>query len=231
MKKMMFSLFLLMVCTWTYAQKWETGVKAGFSTFAMKDLKSDLERSIQDLPFEARIVTEFPSWFSFGGYLRCGLGIYSLGFEYDYNSTASRISTSDYSGSYHFDELLSGHAFGMINAFRILRLGHFDAELSLNIGYLYTSMKTEEYLEALGTVIEFDNFYYSDSYYIKPGLIVSYSWRFLKFGAEFGYLWDKKGEIKSDSVTLIKPYTTDWTGFRAEIRVGVCLDELLPKKK
>jgi hypothetical protein len=85
----------------------------------MKELKSELVNSAGNMPFESKVVADFQSWISFGGYALRSLGIWSLGIGYDFNSTGGRISSGDYSGKYLFDELLQCHSFGLINSFRI----------------------------------------------------------------------------------------------------------------
>ena len=158
------------------------------------------------------------------------LGDYSIGIEYDYNSTGSRISSADYSGKYTFDELLHGHSFGLVNSFRFLRLGKVQAEAGVNLGYIYSSIKTNEYLQVADTNMSNSSSFYSDSFYLEPGMLISYTFPFMKIGADLSYLIDKGGVIMTDSDKKTLNYT-NWSGFRIGINVGLFPEALLSKKK
>ena len=232
MRKIFIAILLFESFTGLLAQKYEIGFTTGYSSFAMHDLKSSLENDFKQIPFEAKIVSSFPSWISFGSYFLRKLGIYSIGVEYDFNSTGCRISSVDYSGRYNFDELLNSHSFGVVNSFRFLKLGNFRAEAGVTMGYLYSTIKTTEYFQLGDTSMTISASYYSDSFFIEPQLSVTYSFPFMRIGAEFGYVFDKGGVIKTEKgeKTLI-PRETDWSGYRIGIKAGLFPDALFRKKK
>jgi len=232
MRKILFTILLLVTFTGLSAQKYEVGFTTGYSAFAMKDLKSSLENDFNIIPFETRIVSNFPSWISFGCYFLRKFGFYSIGVEYDFNSTAGRISSVDYSGNYSFDEWLNGHSFGLVNSFRFLRLGKFQAEAGFTVGYLYSTIKTNEYMQVADISTSYSFSYYSDSFYIEPGVSVSYLFPFMRIGAEIGYQFNKGGLIKTEEgeKTLIS-HQTDWSGFRIGFKAGIFPDALLRKTK
>ncbi len=213
-----------------YAQKYEIGFTTGYSSFSMKELKADLEKSAGNMPFETKVVADFPAWISFGGYALRSLGIWSLGVSYDFNSTGCRISSGDYSGKYLFDELLQCHSFGLINSFRVATLGRWRAEVRLTVGYNYSTLKTDEYLQVLDTSISYSASYYSDSFYGEPAVMVSYSFPFFRIGADFGYLFDSGGTIMTKSSKEM-PFDTNWSGFRIGINIGLFPEELFRKNE
>jgi hypothetical protein len=231
MRKILIAIIFLEGLTGLHAQKYEIGFTAGYSSFSMKDLKSDLENTVEYAPFEVKIVSNFPSWISFGGYLlrRFKVG-YSIGVEYNFNSTGSRISSIDYSGKYNFDELLNSHSFGLVNSFRFLTMDKFQAEVRLIVGYQYSLIKTNEVLQVLDTTMSNSSSFYSDSFYLEPGVLVSYSFPIMRIGADLAYFIDKKGEIMTNAGKKTLNYT-NWSGLRIGINIGLFPEELLKKKK
>jgi len=230
MRKILILAFLFFFSATLYAQKYEIGFTTGYSSFSMKELKSDLVKGAGNMPFESKVVADFPGWISFGGYALRSFGIWSLGVGYNFNSTGGRISSGDYSGKYLFDELLQCHSFGVINSFRVATLGRWRAELRLTVGYNYSTMKTEEYLQVLDTSISYSASYFSDSFYGEPVVLVSYSFPFFRIGADFGYLFDSGGSIMTESSREM-PYETNWSGFRIGINIGLFPGELFRKKE
>ena len=229
MRKTLSMALLLFSSAVLHAQKYEIGFTTGYSSFSMKELKSDLVNSAGNIPFESKVVADFPSWISFGGYALRSLGIWSLGISYDFNSTGGRISSGDYSGKYLFDELLQCHSFGLINSFRIVTLGKWRAEARLTLGYNYSTIKTDEYLQVLDTSISYSASYYSDSFYGEPAVMISYSFPFFRIGANLGYMFDFGGAINTKN-NWEKPRHTDWSGFRIGINIGLFPEELFRKK-
>lgn len=229
MKKTLIPALLFFISASLHAQKYEIGFTTGYSSFSMKELKSELVNSAGNMPFESKVVADFQSWISFGGYALRSLGIWSLGIGYDFNSTGGRISSGDYSGKYLFDELLQCHSFGLINSFRIVTLGRWRAEVWLTVGYNYSTLKTDEYLQVLDTSISYSASYYSDSFYGEPAVMVSYSFSFFRIGADFGYMFDYGGTIMPMSGRKV-PYDSNWSGFRIGINIGLFPGELFRKK-
>lgn len=235
MRKILIVIILLGGFTCLHAQKYEIGFTSGYSSFAMKDLKSDMESSIEYIPFEVQIVSNYPAWISFGGYFLRKFGWYSIGIEYDYNSTGSRISSADYSGKYYFDQLLRSHSFGLVNSFRVLKLHKFQGEVRVILGDNYSLIKTDEFLQVVDTTFTNSSSFYSNSFYFEPGVLISYSFPFMRIGADFGYYFDKGGVIKKEgeekTPNYIKPNYTNWSGLRIGITIGLFPDVLLRKKK
>ena len=87
MRKALSIVLLLFSSAALHAQKYEIWFTTGYSSFSMKEFKSDLVNSAGNIPFESKVVADFPSWISFGGYALRSLGIWSLGISYDFNST------------------------------------------------------------------------------------------------------------------------------------------------
>jgi hypothetical protein len=90
------------------------GVRGGFGKYLQNDLKG-INQSVQKgLSFSTSMTDNFPVTLYYGSYLlfRIGKEI-TLGPDYQYQTTGSRLAYSDYSGSYTFDQVLSCHSLGM----------------------------------------------------------------------------------------------------------------------
>ncbi len=184
---------------------------------------------MNSLPFETKLISNFPSRISFGGYLLKKKGNYSIGAEYNYNSTGCRISSGDYSGKYLFDEILISHSMGILNSISIFSLGRFHAEARVSVGINFSSIRLTEYLQVFDSAMSSSPSFHSSSIYITPGVIISYVFPFMRIGADVGYY------LESDGIFTTKTgekgsNKTNWSGLRAGITLGAFQKELFRKK-
>jgi hypothetical protein len=228
--KRLLTIFLFCIVFYpSSAQKYEIGFCAGYSTFAMEDLKSDFARNIDNIPFESKLVSNFPPWLHFGGNGMLKFGFYSIGIRYTYISTGGKIATSDYSGKYTFEEFLSSHSVGLANSFRVVTLGKIQGEIRMTIGFIHSSIKVEEYLQVYENTLTNSASFYSQSLFAEPAVLITYSFPRFRVGADFAYCADRGAEIKTKSEEQTFRYT-DWSGFRIGIHIGVFPDKLFKKK-
>ncbi len=95
-------------------ERFKIGVSGGIAFFNETDLKKLNTDVISILPFEVQTINDFPSTICYGGYVLTPLNSwFSLGLNYQYYTTGSRLGASDYSGSYSFDQIISAHAPGI----------------------------------------------------------------------------------------------------------------------
>jgi hypothetical protein len=203
------------------AQKFEVGFTAGYSTFSMKSMSEGLEYYREALPFDAVIMADYPSWISFGGYALVVFPFgYSVGPEYTFNSTGGRISSADYSGSYQFNQTLTGHTIGVLNGYRFLRLGKFETAVRFSLGALLSVIRNEDIFDLANyqeTITEKSK---AVSFYATPSLQASWTFSFIRAGLFFGYLFDTRGSFDSPDATG-KEQSIDWSGIRAGITVAL----------
>lgn len=203
------------------AQKFEVGFTAGYSTFSMKSMSDGLELYRESLAFDAQVMADYPSWISFGGYGTMAFTFgYSVGLEYTFNSTGGRISSADYSGSYQFNQTLTGHSIGVLNGYRFLELGKFEAAARLSLGALLSGIRNEETFDLANyeeTTTEKETV---ASFYATPSLQASWTFSFIRAGLFFGYLFDTRGSFDSPDATG-KEQSIDWSGIRAGITVAL----------
>ncbi len=205
-----------------FSQTWHLGVGTGVWIHSQKSLK-DFNESIQSsLPFSAEITDNFPitPYFQLNaGYTFKKL---SVGTLYTFNSTGSRITSTDYSGSYYFDLILSGHLAGLtVGSFKSFNnkwLIIYNAE----IGSVFSSLKMKESV----IINNFDSYddetdFAAISIYSKPNVQLSYELKKLSLGLSVGYLIDFKSQFRlknQKDAVLINPSShtkvkSGWNGF------------------
>jgi hypothetical protein len=105
--------FLILVCSEAVAQNVSAEFQAGTGTYTMNDLK-DFNRVIkEDIPFDTKIVSDFPPFLNYAACFKLQVNNANLGLVYSFQTTGSRISGQDYSGEYYFDMTINGHAPGV----------------------------------------------------------------------------------------------------------------------
>ena len=94
-------------------------LQAGTGTYSMRDLKG-LNRYIKNrLPFDTKIVADFPPFLNYSAILKFRIKNAYLGIIQSYQTTGSRISGRDYSGEYAFDITLNAYSPGIYSEFKI----------------------------------------------------------------------------------------------------------------
>lgn len=203
------------------AQQVELMFSAGMASYSMRDLKkmnSDLQSQV---PFETKITDNFPMTYQLGGQFAVQLRkLYKIGIKYAYNSTGSRIAASDYSGSYRFDNVLSGHTIGMINSFLLFEHKAFRVDIQTNIGLVVSILKMKEDLHVVDTTISTSAHYSSVGLFFEPLTEATYQWKSFKAGIFFGYFINPGGKITNEKGQKTTS-TTSWSGFRFGIMIGI----------
>ncbi len=203
------------------AQKVELVLTGGMAGYSMRDLKT-LNSELQgQIPFNTVVTDDFPMTFQFGGHFAVVFSKnYKLGLLYAFNSTGSRIASGDYSGSYHFDNVVSGQTIGMLNGFRMYDYKAFRVDFQANIGLVYSNLKMNEELSVADTTISSSSKYTALGIFLEPRAEFSYQWKNLKGGIYIGYFVNPMGKIRNANGQQ-STSTINWSGLRFGIEIGI----------
>jgi len=218
---LLFVLLTIAACLHTHAQQVELMFTAGMGSYSMGDMKKLNSGLHAQVPFETKVTTNFPMTLQLGGNFAVQLSkIYKMGIKYAYNSTGSRVAASDYSGSYRFDNVISGHTLGMINSFLLYDHKAFRVDIQTNIGIVASILKINEELHVVDTTLSSSVHYSSVGVFFEPMTEATYQWKYLKAGIFFGYFVNAGGRIKNEKGERSNS-TINWSGFRFGIEIGI----------
>lgn len=203
----------------------ETSISVGFgsgiATFHMPALKSLNRDLLRSLPFDAKIVSNMPPFLTYEAFVLMESSNFSIGPLISYRSTGSRISSTDYTGSYLFDLKLQSFNYGIKSSYQLFQSRKSSWLVYINAGFIFSKMSATEkfvlYEEMPST--ETENFT-SHNYFTEPG--ISYQFMVYKHykvnlyaGVEI-QLDQEKFKINSqfNSQAAFGP---NWTGFRTGI--------------
>jgi hypothetical protein len=206
-----------------YSQQFSIGFSGGVGTWRMNELKS-LNETVQP-NFDAKLVTDFPARFYYQPSLLMKMDKVTLGLNYTYQSTGSRISAKDYSGEYRFDMLVHSNNVGVYAAMDVVTLKNSRLSVYVKPGLSFSNLEIKQYLILLNTVLDDQSVSFKAlNYYLEPGM--EYSWSvFPSFSIEVNlgyYLQAGKQDFYTDgdkdreltnpvSGESVKP---NWTGIR-----------------
>ena len=234
MKKVLFGTILLFLPIFLWSQGIRIGFQSGIEGTLMHELKDFNTYIKSTIPFETKIISNFPAYW----YYQPSLGIlirrFGIGLNYSYNSTGSRISGKDYSGEYRFDMRLNKKSPGVFVDYllTVSDIG-FCLGAELTGGLMYSTLHTEQYLMVNNSTLSNDSYLFiSRNYFFQPGFNVTYSWHSFEFEINIGYLFqfgegtfqnksDKQLVLINNSTgNAIKP---DWQGLKLGVTVNFVL--------
>ncbi len=213
-------LLIMSVFSQANGQKVELIFTAGMASYSMRDLKT-MNADLRDqLPFNSEVTDNFPMTLQFGGQFAVQMiKKYKLGVLYAFNSTGSRISSGDYSGSYLFDNVVNGHTIGILNGFLVYDHKAFRIDFLANIGMVISSLKMKEELTVADTTVSTSTHFRSAGIFLEPRAELSYQWKYLKAGFYLGYFINPMGRIRSEDGQELTS-TINWSGLRFGIEIG-----------
>lgn len=121
MKNRIILILIIYSCTITLqlqaqseAKKTQIYFYGGMSSYKMSALKNFNSQTVSHLPFDVNIVNNFPTRPYLGASITQELTkAFSLGLNYQFHSTGSRLGMKDYSGYYQIDNIYSAHSVGL----------------------------------------------------------------------------------------------------------------------
>jgi len=214
------------------SQQFETGIESGVGSFIMEELKEFNDVVTYTIPFNTKIVEDFPMYFFYRPYIYLKIKNISFGPIYTFQSTGSRISAKDYSGEYRFDMIINSHSPGIGSEVSLIKLHNIKFSVSSAVAVMFSNLRIKEYMEVLEDVMVKEAYdFRSVNMFFEPGVKFSYPVQFLNIGINAGYLFqignksfysvDNKeaGLINPESGEPVKP---GWSGFRAGLSVSFC---------
>ncbi len=222
---------MILLVTEMPAQKLSLTVGAGTGTYGMKELRELNSVFQKAVPFETRVVSDFPPFLNYSASLRVKEDNFYYGLFYSFQTTGSRISARDYSGEYVLDMVLNGNSAGFSAGFVIPSGGRLNYSVSAVCGVIFTRLKLSEDFMVTDTEILNNKFRArAKNPFAGPVLAVSWPVRNFDFGFSAGYLFQITRGILSgtgdNSGILTNPSTggdvsAGWNGLRAELTAGV----------
>jgi hypothetical protein len=210
-------IFLLLEPMAVNSQKIYVGMETGLGIYSMKGLKSINDEVMQYLPFNVKLVSDFPPFLYYQPTILLKNDEADIGFFYIFQSTGSRISGKDFSGEYRFDMRVKSNSFGLLGEQYILSQKKYQFSIYAKTGVAFSNLKINEYFN-LGdsTLINESAVLTSKNYFLEPGLNYTILKKSLSFGINIGYLFNL-------SLILNRGYQDqnipEWNGFRIGLSV------------
>ncbi|MGD0755168.1 MAG: hypothetical protein ABR927_08925 [Bacteroidales bacterium] len=228
-KRVLITLLLLISFIRANSQEFNFGFQTGIGTYSMKGLKNINTSVPQGLPFDTKLVADFPAYFYYRPSMILRFKGFGLGLVYSFQSTGSRISAKDYSGEYRFDMKVRSSAPGIYCEVKLTAENNFNFYLYSIIGPSFSNLETKEYFNVADTMLINANYKFkAQNYYIEPGINILFPVKAFSFGLNFGYLVqfgdqafytgnDKKNILfDAKNQVSVKP---DWNGIRGGLSV------------
>ena len=206
----------------------------GIASQRMDDLKYLQEYILSTYPVEGKITSSFPPFTNVSLHVvRQWYDYLYLGGGYTFSTTGGKSSYSDYTGSIGTEMDVTSHRLGALISYTIVDRDRLDLALYGRVDASISSVQIESAVNVLGLINRIYNQYRSISPCGTAGIELMFKFRGFALGVDGAYLVDLPGrlvntETKND---LTDPYdrnrilTTDWTGWRAGIKVRIWMGD------
>lgn len=217
------------------AQQLNFSVGMDYGNFNMKDLKNLQTAVQQQFPVHAKETSSFPAYFGYHAKVYGSIWRFQFGVFGAYNSTGSRLSYQDYSGSIEYNQhaKLIQFGTGFDYFFSSNRDKPWQPFCSFQIAYGRTTLHIDEHV-VVGDAnpdnrADADLTFHSRHFTLQPafGLRRAIT-KHLYAQAQAGYFIDAPGDLKYDedkSLHLVddhsNPLHANWSGFRLGLSAGV----------
>ncbi len=218
------------------AQSLTAGLNIGIGSYSMTMLKELQDVRIQYIGLPAKVTDNFPvNWTSGAELGLCFPKFPSrLTWFFQFSSTGARISSVDYSGELKLDLITNCMQFGVGMEQDVLRYHFFSLSVSGKFSYLFSEVKTLDYLRINDHVVSEENRFTSSGAGLEPGIIAGFNFLFFRIGLYGGYLFsfseglhlqkNRQARLKLPTDEIVR---VEWNGWRT----GVKVDFRLPLKK
>jgi hypothetical protein len=224
----LFCLMLVGSAGYVYGQKFEIIGGIGVGQCRMEDLRDIQDMKLASISLPAKIIDDFPWTLHYSGELNIQLKNFAVGFGYTFLTTGSRISYSDYSGELTLDLTAISHGLGPSIMYPVYKTEKIWVGPRVQLPLMFTRVTEKNYIRILDETDTDTDKIYSSSIGLFPSIEAKYILSRLSFGLKIGYLFDSKGRMVKDKQMTIyfdnkDYYTTDWSGFHFDFRLGFAL--------
>lgn len=212
-------------------QKFEIVGGIGIGQCRMQDLRKIQDQRLGSLGLPAKITDDFPLTLHYSGEFNIQLKKISLGFEYYFLTSGSRISYSDYSGEINLDITAIAHGFGPSVMFSFYRTDRLWIGPRIQLPFMFSRFTETNYIRILDQSETTSDRIYSWSIGFFPSMEAKYSRSRLSYALKIGYLFDSKGRLVEENnwtvyLTNQDYLTSNWSGFQFDFRLGYTLFRL-----
>ena len=218
------ALLLFFIFSCGYSQKFGIGLQTGIGTYRMSGLEDLNTYVIRNMPFDTRLVSDFPAYWYYRPSISFKFDQFSIGLLSTFQSTGSRVSAKDYSGEYRFDLKVKSHNPGIYAEVELFDKNNLHLTLSYIAGLSFSKLTMEEHSIILDQQQVNDKYKFKAlNYFVEPGLNFYYQFYFLTLGINAGYFFqigkqeyytndNKNAKLANPQANA--PIKPDWNGFR-----------------
>jgi len=203
-------------------------IKAGYGSFAMKDMKKLQDSFMEETTLPYKVTTSFPSFLTFELQFTTELNEdLVIGAQLAYKSTGGRMHYGDYSGETYVNQELGAFSVGFHISGYLSKEEKYAVPIFMNVDAVFTDLKIKSGLR-LGDHQETDQLKFSSlGISFEPG--VGYRRYFSRFvlGFDVGYEINVNGKLnfsEDDEAYLSddenNPLKAQWSGFRLKLGTG-----------
>lgn len=223
--------FILLLSIVVNAQQLGFEVHTGYGTYQMHNLRKFNNYVKEELSFTSAIKPNFPGYLYYMGSVYYKGETTQFGVNLGYYSTGSRVSSSDYSGEYRFDNLINAWKPGIIMRFEVENFDDAILFASFGTGMIFSQLNFSEYFKVYEDIlINYQQDFSSLNYFLEPGLHIAIPIRQLIIAIQTKYMFQlgNKNFKGSDNIEIINPETgkslrPDWDGLRFDISLGYAI--------
>lgn len=224
-KRILIVLLLFSLVQVANSQHVKFGYQIGLGTYSMNTLKNINDQVSESLPFDTKVVDNFPGYLYFRPSVSLVFAGYSIGLIYTFQSTGSRISAKDFSGEYSFDTKVHSSAPGIYGDLKIFSQKKNTLCIYSAAGILFSKLNTHESLtlqssQVQNQIIDFK----AQNFFMEPGLNYYYSIGSFCLGLNAGYFitigsqafyYGDVNKTKLHDYKNQQDVKPDWNGIRA----------------
>jgi hypothetical protein len=192
------------------------GFFSGFDFYSQAGLRARNQYVINREPFDVKIIDDFVPRPVIGSYFQYVLTKrVTMGPEYTYHYTGSRIGARDYSGTFSFDQYVKVHQIGLKFDYSVLIRNHSSVILEMSTGAGFTNYKIESDLqfgENLVDAVKDAVLLKGISWYTRPALQYQFSFRHLDLFGSICYSSEPLRKFKYEN-NVIKQDLPSCKGF------------------
>lgn len=196
-----------------------------YSMNSLKDFQESLEQATPTVPLQT--VESFPAYVLYEMGVNRFTNKFTLGFYFAFQSTAGRVSYTDYSGELTYDQLVRGKTFGSSITWNFNTPEKIKMYAGIRGGFTLTDVDLDNSIKIGNQVVQEDYLFKSLNVFVGPVLGVRKSW---------GH-WSAIAELRLDLYIFNGPLTlngkgdgtledsgknvkADWTGLRGLLGIG-----------